>query len=319
MARRPSTPIGVVIGTIAVLLVFVVFLLVFKDLNQKLWVQGMVGLILALIIAVILFSVVQSQIHVRGAALWGGVLGISGAALFYLLLLPRIKPFIFPAHSISGYVFYKTNGPQDPLIAVQGVTAVVPATGQKSAPTDATGSFIIGNVYEDASDLLFQHAGNTYPAKTSDHKDGRYAIIPQRPTEPPQTRRPVEVKWELVKTYKCDLMAEKGYVTAAGYQLTANLPRNDVEVNRNAKKLHVKASLAKEFGDLTQPNDLEPRTSNDFDESGDVPGRVLGWEWPDINLDRPNVKIALCVNRRKVDKVAGPDNFLTLYWYGVMR
>jgi hypothetical protein len=312
-----ATPIWIVFAMILVLIGFVIFLLAYDDLSAKASVQGMVGIVLTLIVAVILFSIVNSAMQVRGAALWGGVLGISGAALFYLLLLPMIKPFIFPSHSIYGYVFYESSNPQN-LVPVPGVIAVLPSTNQRSAPTDASGRFDIVSVYSDDTNIQFQHGGTTYPAKTTDHADGRYAIIPVRVTEPNPIQRPVATPWEQSKTYKCSLMAEQRYVAAMGFTLNATLARNDQEISRNAKSLHLKVRLDKEFGDLTQPNDRDTESpSFDFVEPGDVETRVLGWEWPIVDVNQRNVKIDLCVNRRKGDKVASPSDLATIYWYGV--
>jgi hypothetical protein len=135
MAPRRSVPLAAVFVTILILIGLLVFLLVYGDLRHQLWVQGMAGVVISLFLAVILFSIVDSAAHVKNAALWGGIAGMSGAALFYMLVLPRIKPLLFPTHGISGNVFYK-DAPKEPLTAVPGVVAVVPTTEQSSPPSD---------------------------------------------------------------------------------------------------------------------------------------------------------------------------------------
>src|SRR5688572_21212889 len=97
--RRRSVPLSAVFATILILFGFLIFLLVYDDLRRQLWVQGMAGVVMTLIVAVILFSIVDSTINVSRAPIVGVLITGGGAAIFYLLLLPQIKHFFFPTHS----------------------------------------------------------------------------------------------------------------------------------------------------------------------------------------------------------------------------
>lgn len=315
MAPRRSAPLAAVFATILILIGFVIFLLVYGDLRRLLWVQGMVGVIMALIVAVILFSIVYSVVEVEKVVLWGVVVSGGGAAIFYFLILPQIKPFFFPTHAIAGYVFYKDD-PKEPLTAVPGVVAVVPTTGQKSAPSDNSGRFVIEAVYSDETSMQFEHGGKTYPVLTTNYPDGRYPVIPRPRVEPSPQKRSVTVSWKKNAAYKCD---KEGYTSATGYTLVATLAKNDEEVSRGAKKLHLKVTLAEQFGDITQPGDMQPGNSIDFLEDGDKAGRSQGWEWAKIDENQPNIKVGICVSRKDGNQEPAAANFETTYWYGVLR
>ena len=316
MAPNRQTPLVAIFATILILIALLVFLLVYDDLRAKLWVQGMAGVIMTLIVAVVLFAILRSVIHVKNATILGVVLSGGGAAIFYLLALPQIKPFFFPMHSLSGYVYFKQDNATEPLSPVSGVVAEIPSTGQKSPPTDPSGRFVIDGVYADETSLQFQYAGKTYPVTTTNYPSGRYPVIIRAPVEPLANRKQVAVSWERAPSHHCDL---QGYDKATGFTLSANLAKDADEVRLGAKRLHLKVSLPTGFGNLTQPGDTLPGNSIDFVEVGDVETRTQGWEWDNITDNQLNIKVAICVNRKNAERVAGGSDFQTIYWYGVMK
>ncbi|HWW74621.1 MAG TPA: hypothetical protein VNZ44_04445 [Pyrinomonadaceae bacterium] len=315
--RRESSSIVPAIATVLILIALLVFLLVYDDLRSKLWIQGVVGLVLAALVTVILFSVVYSAANVRGAAVWGGVLGISGGALFYLLLLPYVKPFIFPTHPVSGYVYYKTADP-NVLRAVTGAVAEVPETGQKSAPTDGSGRFVIDAVYADTDSLLLHNGADTYPVKTAEHPDNRYAVIPPPPDDPlPLKRAPEAGGWKPAPKLGCQTLAERGYARSTGFVFEGELPKSKEEAAGGANVLHLKVRLPGDYGYLSEPDDLAPGNSIDFKEDkSDVEGRTQGWEWGGVGDPKLSVKVTVCVNTKAGDRAPAPDDLQTLYWFG---
>jgi len=316
MARRPQTPLAAAFATIIILIALLVFLLVYDDLRTKLWIQGMSGVIMALIVAVVLFAVLNSVLHVKNANLWGGIVGGGGAVIFYLLVLPQIKPFFFPTHALSGYVYFKQDNPTAPLTPVAGVVAEIPTTGQKSAATDDSGRFVLDGVYADETNLQLQYAGKTYPVVTTNYPNSRYPVIERAPVEPQPNRRAVGVAWQSSPAYKCDL---QGYTKATGFMLTATLTKDGDEMRVGAKRLHLKVTLPTGFGDLTQPDAQLPPKSIDFVEVNDVDTRNQGWEWDDIQDKETKVKVAICVNSKTPDREVAATDFQTIYWYGVMK
>jgi hypothetical protein len=67
-----------------------IFVLVFQDLRNNALAQVFAGVMMALAVSVILFSVVPSKAPVRAAV------GLGGAALFYFLLWPQFENAIHP-------------------------------------------------------------------------------------------------------------------------------------------------------------------------------------------------------------------------------
>jgi hypothetical protein len=320
MSRRTQSPLFAIFAIIIILIGLMIFMLVYDDLNRKLWVQGLIGLILATVVTVILFSIVYSSVQVRGAALWGGVLGIGGGALFYLLLLPYIKPFIFPTHSVSGYVYYKRDAAAGSLKAVRGVVAEVPDTGQKSAPTDESGRFVIDGVYAENAKILFRHAGETYPVNTADYKDGEYPIIDPPVTEQQPNKRTVDsARWKKDSGADCELERDKGFAKVRGFTLEDTLAKDDGEAARGARVLHLKVALPGAYGYLSQPGEDEPGGSIDFLEQGDRDGRAQGWEWEKADGRETKVKVSICVSTKPGEREPSAGDLQTLYWYGVLR
>jgi hypothetical protein len=75
---KPRIALGAIIFCIA----YLAFIFVYDDLRKEAFVQGVTGLLIALAIAVILFSAVPSSSVIKT------VVGLTGAAAFYVILLP---------------------------------------------------------------------------------------------------------------------------------------------------------------------------------------------------------------------------------------
>jgi hypothetical protein len=311
--RSRSVPLLAVFGIILILFAFVIFLLTNDYLRRQIWVQGLVGVVMAAIVAVILFTIVDSVLKVEKAPLWGVVVSGSGAAIFYLLVLPQLKPYFFPTHPVSGFVYYQKQNAAEPAEPVRGVIAEIPTTGQTSPETNERGRFDIPAVYVGETQLKFHHAGKAYDSAIT--PDGNYYIIVRPPREPrPQPKS--LAKWKESREYKCEL---EDYANATGFTLDTSLPKDADEIARGATRLHLKVTLPEKFGDLTQPADTQPGNSIDFVDTGDIEGRTQGWEWDDIKEEHPNIKVNICVSRKAGQPKPSASDLQTIYWYGVMK
>jgi len=124
---------GVAMTAIVLSTVFVVFVFVYDDFRVSPFVQGIASLLVALTIAVVSFSAV------RGSKLVRVPLGLAGAAAFYLLVFPQIKPFVFPLYSFTGYVVREDGR------SVEGADVEIEDTGLHSK-TNSEGRFTISNI-----------------------------------------------------------------------------------------------------------------------------------------------------------------------------
>jgi hypothetical protein len=311
--RHRSVSLVAVFAAILILLGFLVFLLTSDYLRRQMWVQGLVGIIITAVVAVILFTIVDSVIRIDNAPILGVIVSGGGAAIFYLVALPYIKQMIFPTHPVSGYVYYQKQNSLEPSEGVKGVVVEIPTTGQKSPETNDEGRFDIPAVYVGETQLKFHYAGKSYDSPIS--KDNNYYLIVRPPTEPrPQPK--TLTQWKPSSKYKCEV--DKN-MSATAFNLDASVPKDAAEIQRGAKWLHLKVSLPQEFGDLTQPADTQPGNSNDFVDEGDVEGRTQGWEWQSINEDQPKINVSICVVRKPGQRKATASNLETIYWYGVLK
>ena len=320
MSSKSWASLAPVFAAILILLAFLVFLLVYDDLNSKLWVQGLVGIVIALVVSVVLFSIIYSSVHVKGAALWGGVLGMSGGALFYLILLPYLKPFIFTSHSVTGFVYYKRGAPDAPLKAVQGVVAQIPETGQKSAPSDQQGRFVIDSVYSENTKLLFQYAGDTFPANTADYKDSIYAIIPLPVKEPPPERKSIDAsQWQEGNPKECPRDQVGAYATVKEFALNQTIAKDAAAKAAGATRLTLKVSLPADKGDIFDAEETEPGTGLEIQEQGSSDLRTRSWQWQKITGDQLKIRIVICLGTKGGQGEPSSGNLETAYWFGQWR
>jgi len=155
--RKPNIPAA--LGTAAVCLAFVVFVLVYDDLRYLRFAQVMSSAVMTLALAVILFSIVPASAPVAAAV------GLGGAALFYWKVLPVIMMAAFPqpaTQAIHGGIYYL--GDSDLVLRpVSGVIVKVPGSSLQSSPTNESGEFLIENVPDGVHDLEAEFKSAVYP------------------------------------------------------------------------------------------------------------------------------------------------------------
>jgi len=173
----PDRPNIAAFAVFAVSVAVSVFILVFQDLRNNPLAQVFAGVMMALAVSVILFSVVPSKAPVRAA------IGLGGAALFYFLLWPEIEKAIHPPPStttVRGSLYYVTAGNDIGLRPVQGAEVRVANTSLKSQQkTGETGDFTIMDAPSDIKELEAFYGGQVYVIQLSKFPaTNRYPVIP---------------------------------------------------------------------------------------------------------------------------------------------
>ena len=98
--QRPKAEVQSIRALVGLCLAIIVLILVVPSIRRDPFAQGVAGLVLALLVAVIIFALFPGQAPVSVKL----PVSVATAAGFYLALLPRIKPFIFPVGVLRGEV-----------------------------------------------------------------------------------------------------------------------------------------------------------------------------------------------------------------------
>jgi hypothetical protein len=174
---RPYRPNVAAFAVFVVAVGVSIFVLVFQDLRDNALAQVFAGVMMALAVSVILFSVVPSKAPVRAAV------GLGGAALFYFLLWPQVEKAIHPPPStttLHGSLYFISAASDLGLRPVQGAEIGVANTSLKSSQkTDETGEFTVLDAPSDVKELEAYYGGQVYVIQLSKFPNTRrYAVIP---------------------------------------------------------------------------------------------------------------------------------------------
>jgi hypothetical protein len=174
---RPYRPNIAAFAVFVVAVGVSIFVLVFQDLRNNALAQVFAGVMMALGVSVILFSVVPSKAPVRAAV------GLGGAALFYFLLWPQVEKAIHPPPStmtLHGSLYFINAASDLGLRPVQGAEIGVANTSLKSSQkTDETGEFTVLDAPSDVKELEAYYGGQVYVIQLSKFPNTRrYAVIP---------------------------------------------------------------------------------------------------------------------------------------------
>jgi hypothetical protein len=164
----------VAIAAAVLCITFVVFVFVYDDLKTNTFVQGITSLLVALTIAVVLFSAV------RGSKVIRLPLGVAGAAGFYLLLLPQVKPFVFPFYSFAGYVAQQEDHPSEKtgtFTPLEGADVEIKDTGLHST-TNPKGQFTISQIPSQitVTHLIISRGGQSHTVEIKKYPDKIFRI-----------------------------------------------------------------------------------------------------------------------------------------------
>lgn len=174
---QPYRPNVAAFAVFAVAVGVSIFVLVFQDLRNNALAQVFAGVLMALAVSVVLFSVVPSKAPVRVSV------GLGGAALFYFLLWPQVEKAIHPAPStttLHGSLYFISAASDLGLRPVQGAEIGVANTSLKSSQKTAeTGEFTVLDAPSDVKELEAYYGGQVYVIQLSKFPNTtRYAVIP---------------------------------------------------------------------------------------------------------------------------------------------
>lgn len=161
-APAASHPYGVIAAT-GICVAFLLLILLHPELRQERFAQALAGIILALLVAVILFSLFPPKAGVP--------LAIGTAAGFYLFLFPKVQASLFPVAEILGTVTYQGSQRAVPKVVVR-----VGNSGQADT-TDNVGEFVLRRVAPGVKELRFsvEQFDTIVPVSSSNI----YPIVPQ--------------------------------------------------------------------------------------------------------------------------------------------
>lgn len=163
--RRPpasSHPYWV-LAVSGVCVAFLLLILLHPQLREQRFAQSIAGLLLALLIAVVLFSLFPPTAGIP--------IALGTATGFYLLLFPRIQSALFPNREILGTVTY-----QHSERGVPGARVRIRNSGQ-AAVADSFGEFVLRRVAADVSELVLSAEGFDTVVPLS--RNGVYAVVPE--------------------------------------------------------------------------------------------------------------------------------------------
>lgn len=301
MPKKDSYP-KVALVTALLCVGFVVFVFVYDGLKTNAFVQGITGILVALAIAVILFSAVPGSIAKAVPV------GLAGAAAFYFLILPKLEPYVFPLRTITfeGYVFYeKAQSSQEGAIPVEGAEVEIRNSGLRGK-TDASGKFVIPNVpgHLEISDLMVSRGGKVYQIKVKATADRIY-YIPRDPELVQSNKQTLsDEAWVENEGSRCP--KEKIFGSPKQFSLRTNVPTlagySDLifEV-QSAKELTILKMRKSEPADGT-------RVETD-DES-----KVQRWEFP-VSSQEMTVAFSVCVGSLKRGVAIQKADLHTIYWF----
>lgn len=259
--RAPATshPYGIIVATgicVAILLI----VLLHPELREDRFSQALAGVILALLVAIILFSLFPPKAGVP--------IAIGTATGFYLFLFPRIQASLFPTREILGTVTY-----QGSQRAVPSVVVRVSNSGQEDT-TDHAGEFVLRRVASDTRDLKFsvEQFDTIVPVSPSNH----YPIVPLIRALETFPKAIPPTLWRRAASNSCPQQP----VAPQLYVLEASIPVDTVaEADLRDKRL--------EEGLLLHVR-LSPRRGVTIVDA-QTPGPPSGWE-DNPALERPNWK-----------------------------
>jgi len=291
-------------ATVVVCFAFMVFVLTYDDLKQDDFTQRLTGIVLTIAVAVILFSVVPSSAQLTKTGI-----ALGGAAAFWILALPRVSEFLFPWHTITGYIYYRSSHkPQEGLRPVEGVVVQVRNTGQKSQPTDEHGRFVIDSVPRAVGDLTVSYNGLDYAIMPKEHPDRRYPVIPRNHEE---TSNPVTIgtqDWSEDGGDQCLPESQRRYVRLKRCLLQKTIPKLT-----GYETLHVQILLGGDGTfEIADAHRLEPANGVGVQEKDESHARQ--WEFP-ITGDDLRVRLLVCLGTKQTGRTPTDECPVAHYWF----
>lgn len=276
-------------------IVFVVFVFVFPGLREDPFVQGITGLAVTLTIAVILFSAVPSSAAIKVP------IALGGAAAFFFVILPRVEPFVFPTHTITGTIYYV--GTTQP---VPGISIRNPDTSS-SVKTDDNGDFRLPSVARSVKKLIAKSGGADYPFELNPEK--AYAIIKQFSEDPKTQPQSITTStWTEVQRHNCPVENRNEYSSVKLFLLTVDRLARAEGYNKLYLRALVPGNTTILHAELRK---LPPELVHEVND--DEPN-ARQW-WLAANDNELRFEIAVCVGAKKGVSPATPNNLSAQYWF----
>jgi hypothetical protein len=224
--------LGAIFAVFAVSIGVSLFILVYAPLRQNQPALVIAGILMALAVSVILFSIVPSTALVRT------VVGFGGAALFFNQIWPEVNKAIVPGPTFvtfRGSIYYVAVKGNDGLRPVQGALVTVPKTGLKAEKaTGEGGDFVIMDAPPNLKELEVHYRDRVYPLDlTKFENQTRYPVIPSDAPSPADTVS----NQRLPEGYVMDATVE----TFGPYfeRITANIPDAYIDASGNANRYRI--------------------------------------------------------------------------------
>jgi len=249
-------------------------------------------LIVALIIAVVLFAAVPSSAAIKVP------IALGGAAAFFFVILPRIEPFIFPTFTVTGTIYYV--GTTQPVV---GVTVRDPDTNQ-SATTNENGDFTLPNVSRRVTKLTAKSGGVDVTFDLTAEK--KYPIIKQAAESPRTTPQPLGTTGWSEKV-------RSGCPTEKDSVVKLFLLKNEhVPLVQGYPKVYVQVAL-RGGGNIVHAETLKPAPQDVHEVDSEPQKRQWWWKsGPGPDLD---FQIAICAATKKNAPVATLNEVEANYWF----
>lgn len=230
-AQIQQPNVAAVFGVFFVCIGVSVFVLIAPSLKNNRLAEVIAGVMMALAVSVVLFSIVPSTAPVRVA------IGLGGAALFYFMLWPQIEKAIHPPSStavIRGSIYFINENHDLGLRPVEGAEVRVPGTSLKAAQrTSETGDFTIFDVPAETKDLDVYYNHQVYPLDLSKFPGTvRYLIVPSSSSDDHSTSK-------LHESYVVDSTLE---INGSYWERTV-IPKQDVYISTPAGNSNVRQRI----------------------------------------------------------------------------
>jgi hypothetical protein len=302
------------IGTIVVGVGYLLIVITSEDLRTNPFVQGITGAIVAALITIALFTLTKSEaiirLPVKHAGLASGIISVTGAAAFYLLLLPTFKDIIFPYYTLSGYVAYEDNNQsEDEFSPVEGANVEIKDTGLRTK-TAASGEFVFARVpsQANAKEIIVNYAGRSKIFEVKKNKRGIYRIRKEQiPTESAKTQIKTE-EWKEQVGGKCSSGDRNKFLALKQFSLDKNIPKLDGRLEMFIDVLLIQEGVQVVSANLSKPQDHveEVQPSSGYERE-----RKWALEIQDDTL----VHVDVCLGSSKKGTNLTSSGMSAFYWF----
>jgi len=301
MPAEDSNP-RVALTTGLIVIGFVLFVFVYDDLRANPFVQGITGLVLALGIAIVLFSAVPGSFAKVKIPI-----GLAGAAAFYWLILPRIEPYVFPVRAFSGYILYEKKQSDASTSPVEGAQVEIVGTSSQ-AKTDGFGKFIIANVPSTLTitNLMVTRAGRIYQINVKNSPEHVYYIPRESQIVQSDKQTVSEETWNEDKGDICPSNRKKEFPSMKQFSLLTNVP---TIAGYTDLLLEIRSVNDVLILSARKPEQIDGIRVQTEDES-----KIQRWEFP-VGSSHVRVGVLICLGTAKKGVDISKESLRSTYWF----